>query len=267
MEPGNHSKRRLLVNGIAILCAALLMWFFTSRRHRVADSQPMPDKITVAVDFSPNGLRVDSVGQLSGVPVQLLDLILGEAQYTIKPYTDRTEALDDLRGGKVQLYASSVPYPAVAEYSGVSATEWLYTSKFSLLYRDDQLHWEQLLSGEEEVPVYVSKDDRSAITVLEHLAELNYPAIRVVESDDTPSELAIKLSKGDIAFMMCDSVIAAWISERLEHIAVSNDVGQEVRQVWLVGAENEDLRSAVDSAIINNRGSEVWHNIISDIRK
>ena len=67
MELNQRSKKRVLANGFAILAVALVMWLYTSRNGN-KEVAPAVDTsvLRVAVDLSPNGLQVDSLGKLSG---------------------------------------------------------------------------------------------------------------------------------------------------------------------------------------------------------
>lgn len=66
MSQLSKSKRITIANGFAILAAALLMWLFTTRRSQRESTQSDSAIVKVAIDLSPDGLRVDSLGEMTG---------------------------------------------------------------------------------------------------------------------------------------------------------------------------------------------------------
>ena len=264
MELNQRSKKRVLANGFAILAVALVMWLYTSRNGN-KEVAPAVDTsvLRVAVDLSPNGLQVDSLGKLSGKQKELLDLLLPEIEKELVPFTNRTEALSALTTGQVQLYATSMPYSLGGDLDGVTATEWLYASRFSLLFHEKDADWASRFSGDTISTVVVSKEDQIAVTILENLSELTYPSLRIEVRDGSPLQLGVELSKGHITYLMCDSDIAESIVEVDSTLELSHDVGFDLHQMWLVNNTHDSLRLALDSAIIAQRGSEEWKRIIN----
>lgn len=259
------SKRITIANFFAILAAALLMWVYTNRkssRHEVPEAKT--DVVKVAVDLSADGFRIDSLGKVYGRQKELLQLLLSDRAYELVPYSSRSEALQDIAKGAIQIYATTMPKSMAQNIDGATATEWLYTSNFSLLYKGDTEDLEKRLTGDVPVNVIVSQEDPSAITILENLAELNYPALKIEVSDLSPTDLGVKLAKGQIAYLMCGSGVASAIVAADSTILTANDVSFQLQQVWLINSEQTELISEVDSAIIANRGSEQWIRIIND---
>lgn len=259
-----HSKRRLISNAIAILIAALIMWVFTTNRNAKRKEANMLDAtIKVAVDLSSDGIRVDTTGVLSGHQKELLDILLEGKEFELIPYTSRGEALNELSAGNVVLYATSFPYSAAYDVENVVPTEWLYSSSFSLLYDDRNAEWQNLLSGDKPIDVYVSTEDQAATVVLEHLAELTYTAIHIVESPETAVQLGIRIARNEIDFLVCDSAIAASIAEVDSTLNVAHEISFDTHQVWLVNEQEVALKQALDSAIISHRDTKEWQQIIS----
>lgn len=261
MVYSQRSKKRLIANAFAILAVALVMWLYTSKNnHR---ELPPTDTLKVAVDLSPNGIRVDTLGQLTGKAQELLSLLLPEREKEIVPFTNRTEALRALSTGEVQLYATSIPYSSASELDGIKATEWLYASRFSLIYHRENADWASRFSSDTVSTVVVSKEDQAAVTILENLSELTYPSLKIEVRDETPLQLGIELAKGQITYLMCDSDIAESIVAVDSTLQLSHDVGFDLHQVWLVHEREDSLLQALDSAIVTLRDSKEWIRIIN----
>lgn len=264
MVQNQRSKRRIIANGFAILAVALAMWLYTNRNNKQEEVPIVESTILkVAVDVSPNGLQVDSLGNLAGKQKVLLDLLLPDRQIELVPFTNRSDALDALAAGDVQLYATSMPSSSASKLENIVATEWLYASRFSLLYSEKNSDWESKFSGDSLTTVVVSKEDQVAVTILENLAELTYPSLKVEVKDESSLQLGVKLSKGHITYLMCDSDIAESIVSVDSTLQLSHDVGFDLHQVWLINSSEDSLRLALDSAIIAQRGSKKWLKIIN----
>lgn len=266
MSLSPKSKRITLTNFIAILVTALLMWIYTTKKSYDQQASPtMLDTIKVAVDLSQESFGVDSLGKVSGRPKELLDLLLPERNFELLPYSNRCKALQDITEGKVQIYATPIPKSMAQTVTGAIATEWLYTSNFSLLYREDEeKDLEIRLADERPISITVSQDDPSAITLLENLAELNYPSLNINVSSLSPIDLGVQLAKGEINYLMCESSIASAILDLDSTILVSNEIGFQLQQVWLINNQLSELKEEIDSAIIAHRGSDEWLKIIND---
>lgn len=259
-----RTKRRLIANAFAILAVALVMWLFTSKRggEKTASTESI-SVLKVAVDLAPNGLQVDSLAELSGRPKELLDLLLSNQEKELVPFTTRAEALVALMAGEVQLYATSMPYSSVGDMDGITATEWLYTSRFSLLFHEGDADWASRFSSDSTSTVVVSEGDQAAVTILENLSELTYPSLRIEVREASPLELGAELSKRRITYLMCDSAIAESIVAVDSTLQVSHDVGFDLHQVWLVRDSDDRLRNMLDTAIVAHRGSREWMRIIN----
>lgn len=265
MALDQKTKRRIVANGFAVLAAALVMWLYTSKHKEKASIPSTNDSIIkIAIDLSPNGLQIDSLGNLSGKQKELLDLLLPDYEKEIKPFTSRVEALAALSSGEVQLYATSMPFSSANDLKDITATEWLYASHFSLLYHEKDAQWSSRFSGDSTSTVVVSKEDQAAITILENLSELAYPSLKVEMRDESPVQLGVELSKGNISYLMCDSDIAESIIKVDSTLQLSHDVGFDLHQVWLVNSKQDSLRVALDSAIIALRDKEEWLKIINN---
>lgn len=267
MSQLSKSKRVTIANGFAILAAALLMWVFTTRRAQRQTDQLTSMVVKVAVDLSPDGLRVDSLGEITGRAKKLLELVLPQREYEIVPFATRGEAIEKLKKGEVQLYATTMPLSMANKIEGTSPTEWLYTSSFNLLHKASNTNWEADFTGEEPVTVWVSEEDQAAITILENLAELNYPSLSIERSELPTMQLATKLSKGEIDYLICDKNLADAIVAVDSTLQSSIGIGFELQQVWLVNAAADSLKVAIDSAIIAKRGSQEWLDIINELKK
>lgn len=257
-------RHRLLSNLFAILAGALIMWLFTTHRNaKKHETEQASTILQVAVDLSADGLRIDTTGVISGHQVELLELLLNGREYVLVPYSSRAEALDELSTGKVSLYATSFPYSASHEVENIVPTEWLYSSSFSLLYSDQHTDWASEFTGDKPVDVYVSTEDQAAILALQNLAELTYTAINIVESEETPIQLGVRMARNEIDFLVCDSAIANSIAEVDSTICVAHDISFDTHQSWLVNEQEVALKQALDSAIISHRGTKEWQQIIS----
>ncbi|MDD7437558.1 MAG: hypothetical protein PUK66_01775 [Bacteroidales bacterium] len=264
MALNQKSNKRILANGFAILAVALAMWLFANRNNREDATSVDASILKIAVDLSPNGLQVDSLGNLSGKQKELLDLLLPRQQKELVPFTNRTEALSALTAGEVQLYATSMPYSSASNLdNSIIATEWLYASHFSLLFNERNADWVNQFSGDSISTVVVSKEDQVAVTILKNLSELTYPSLRIEVRDEPPLQLGVELSKGQITYLMCDSDIAESIVRIDSTLMLSHDVGFDLHQVWLVNSAQDSLRLALDSTIIALRGSKEWIRIIN----
>lgn len=256
-------NRRLITNGLAILSVALIMWVAMGRQSSPSHPQVESEILKVGVDLSPNGLTVDSLGELSGKQKKLLDLIFANREYQIVPFTSRSNAIDALRNDEIQLYATSLPYSSCAMIDRAEPTEWLYTSRFSLVHHKKDSNWQSLFVGDSPVLVTVSDQDRVAITILENLAELTYPALTIDAQEKSPTQLGVVLSKGNISYLMCHSDIARSIAEVDTTLQVSHEVGFDLRQVWLVSSDNLEFKISLDSAIVAQRDTKDWLKIIN----
>nr|WP_311520540.1 hypothetical protein [uncultured Porphyromonas sp.] len=265
MSQLSKSKRVTIANGFAILAAALLMWVFTTRRAQRQSDQLTSAVVKVAVDLSPDGLRVDSLGEMTGRAKKLLELVLPQREYEIVPFATRGDAIEKLKKGEVQLYATTMPLSMANKIEGTTPTEWLYTSSFNLLHKASNTNWEADFTGEEPVTVWVSEEDQAAITIVENLAELNYPSLSIERSELPTMQLATKLSKGEIDYLICDKNLADAIVAVDSTLQSSKGIGFELQQVWLMNAAADSLKVAIDSAIIAKRGSQEWLEIINEL--
>ena len=175
MSQLSKSKRVTIANGFAILAAALLMWVFTTRRAQRQSDQPTSTVVKVAVDLSPDGLRVDSLGEITGRAKKLLELVLPQREYD--------------------------------------------------------------------------------------------PSLSIESSELPTMQLATKLSKGEINYLICDKNLADAIVAVDSTLQSSKGIGFELQQVWLVNATADSLKVAIDSAIIAKRGSQEWLEIINELEK
>ena len=107
----------------------------------------------------------------------------------------------------------------------------------------------------------------AAITIVENLAELNYPSLSIERSELPTMQLATKLSKREIDYLICDKNLADAIVAVDSTLQSSKGIGFELQQVWLVNATADSLKVAIDSAIIAKRGSQEWLDIINELEK
>ena len=267
MSQLSKSKRITIANGFAILATALLMWLFTTRRSQRESTQSDSAIVKVAVDLSPDGLRVDSLGEMTGRAKKLLELLLPQKEYEIVPFSSRSEAIEELIKGNVQLYATTMPLSMANKIEGTKPTEWLYTSSFYLLHKGNDTDWKADFTGERPVEVWVSEEDQAAITIVANLAELNYPSLTVKKSELPTMQLAIQLSKGEVNYLICDKALAEAIVAVDSTLQSAKEIGFELQQVWLLNERSNNLRAEIDSAIIRHRGSKEWQDIINEIEK
>lgn len=259
------SNRRIIANGFAILAVALLMWLFTSKRNNDHPEDKANVTLKVAIDLSPNSLKIDTIGQLTGKQKQLLDLLIPKDSFEIIPYTDREKAIQDLKHGDIDLYATAIPASIATKMEGVNCTEWLTSSSYSLVFHRNNADWQEHFTGETPTNVVISKDDIIASTILENLSELSYHSIRLDERPLSPIELSIRLSKGEIDYLVCDTEIAQSIIKIDTMLQMADNIGFDIHQVWLINSENRELKTRLDSAIIALRGSREWQEIITGI--
>lgn len=265
MSSSKHSSRKKIVlNGTAILLVALAMWLVTYKRQSQSSYKSLDVPIKVAMDLSPNGLTVDSLGILTGEQKLLLEMLLPNDSIEIIPYTDRGKALNDIRSGAVHLYATSIPLSVANSLEGIDHTEWVFTSSVSLLYHTENKDWEsRFVEGDLPCTVLVAEEDEIATIVVNNLFELAYPNIRLEKSSLSPIQLGILLSKGEIEYLVCDSAIAHSLADADTTLQIADNIGFEINQVWLIAENQEALKAKLDSAIIKTRGNKEWLNILS----
>lgn len=226
--------------------------------------------IKVAVDLKPGtGFLLDSMGKLKGLQKQLIDLLLtGQDSIIWVPFTDRKQALRALSRNKVHLYATSYPYTHRDQLEDIKATEWLYLSNYSLIYRseDEDNSWQNIIKENRPIEVYTSNEDPNASLVLENIKELAYPNLKIIKSKANTTELSLMLALGKIDYLLCNQDTAHAIAETDTTITIVDDISFNMRQIWLVNSQEEVLLKALDSAIIKMRERSDWKVIVRDKR-
>lgn len=258
----DRDKKRIISSGIFIFLAALLFWLYSSNSNRKkARDIPMAQNIKVGVDLMPYEFGIDSMGMITGIQKDLMEILLPTDTVIWIPFSSRSQAIQALAQETIDLYATSLPYSVSHDYRGIIPTEWLYHSKFSLLYHPKEADWAERFSGIDKVNVSVSREDKAARMMLENLSELTYPAVQIDEHDISPHELGLLLKKGEITYMICNSRLASAIAAMDTTILITENITLDTRQVWLVNKRNTQLLNKINERILNNRDTEEWKNV------
>ncbi|MDN4754785.1 hypothetical protein QYZ87_09690 [Porphyromonadaceae bacterium W3.11] len=260
----DRDKRRIISSGVWIFTIALILWafsFFTNNRKKIVVDDHL---INVGVDLFPHEFGIDSIGLIRGNQMQLMTILLPDDSLEWVPFNTRGEAIQALRNREIQIYATSLPYSARNNYPGITATEWLYHSRFSLLYHSENNDWESKFTGNEEVIVTISEEDKVAKIMLENLSELSYPAIKIDERNESPLQLGILLVKGDIDYLVCNSKLATSIAEMDSTLHLSKNITIDTQQVWLVNEKDTLLLKRLNKRILEKRNSPEWQKIFKN---
>lgn len=262
MALSNSDKRRIISSGIWIFLAALVIWLFSLRgqKHK---QQIVDDQIKVGVDLSPQEFGIDSTGMVSGIQKELMKLLLPTDTFEWVPYSSRNSAIEALRTGEINIYATSLPYSISHEYEGIRSSEWLYNSSFSLLFNKQDAQWEDKFVGTEPIKVTISSEDKIAEILLDNLSELSYPAISVDIRQDSPVTLGSLLSKGEIQYFVCNSQLASSIVEKDSTLQISENFTIGTQQVWLFNHNDSLLLDSLNQKIIKLRDTKEWKEIVN----
>lgn len=242
-----------------------MLWLFPSKRRgeRATSEEHL---LRIAVDLKPGGeFMIDSTGSITGIQKQLVDLLRSDRDSVEwVPFTDRGKALSALSRNEVQLYATSYPYAHKDYLDNIEATEWLYLSSFALLFKKESGNptWQEAIEANLPIVVHVSTQEPNASVVLENIKELAYPALMSQESNETITALSLKLVLGEIEYLLCSYNTAHAIAEVDTTLMLVDDISFKARQVWLVNSEAQALKEALDSAIIRERETETWKEIV-----
>lgn len=262
MALSNSDKRRIISSGVWIFLAALIIWLFSLKGSEPKE-QFVDKQIKVGVDLSPQEFGIDSTGLLSGLQKDLIELLLPTDTLTWVPFTSRNDAIKALQEGEISIYATSLPYSISHEYEGITPSEWLYNSSFSLLYSRSNAQWEEKFVGKEEVKVTISEEDKIAEILLNNLSELSYPAITIDIRKDTPLTLGNLLSKGEIDYLVCNTQLASSIVAADTTLNISENITIGTQQVWLFNLKDSVLLDSINDKILKHRDTDKWKEIIN----
>ena len=205
--------------------------------------------LTVAVLLAPGNFEIDSLGNFGGIQHDLMEKLLPEVQVKWQPFTSQEEALKSLQDHAVDLYASSYPISSVGLPRNTLATKAIYTSGFALVHRRDSVDWLTIFhDGSPEV--YIPEGYPSLKQTLEHLKELSFPLMKVIEVPDaTPVSLVIDVASGNRDFTVCDRKLATAISQSVENVVFDEDIAMDMFQVWLIDEKDTLLLSRINARI------------------
>lgn len=254
----------MIGNGILIFIVALIIWIFSMKGDKNEETIQDNHLIKIGVDLLPHEFGIDSTGTIIGFQKQLMVQLLPQDSLSWIPYNSREEAIDALRKEEIQIYATSLPYSVRQEYQDIIATEWLYHSKFSLLFHKEDIHWEDTFTGTKEVNVTISSGDKVVELMLKNLKELSYPAINIDIRKESPLQLGVLLVKREIDFLVCNSQLAASIAEMDSTLLVSENFTIDTQQVWLVNSKDTALLGQLNKKILEKRDSKDWTKIIEN---
>ncbi len=248
---------------IFLFCS--LLWLIG--RHRgSSESTTESAGLRVATDYTPDNFVIGDSGAFGGRQVELATLLLPDTTLLWSLVKDRGEALQGLRDGTIDLYATSIPLSTGESSDSGRATLSLYSSAY-VLFCADGTNWSRDFTGGKKVPIYLSQGDRAAQIVAQNICDLAYPEVCPTLLPDTPMRLATRVAHKELKYVVIDRTLAEAVHQASPSTQVVPDLFFETKQVWLVSSHNPHLLDTLNLRIARLQGTPEWQYIIDKTAK
>jgi membrane-bound lytic murein transglycosylase F len=218
-------------------------------------------KITVLTDYSSTDYFIYR-GQPMGFQYEMLQQLANHLSVRLEVRVSRNlkESFEMLRKGEADLIAQNL---AVTKdrLQTVDFTEPLLQSRQVLVQRKPE-NWREMRSRNIEAflitnpiklkdqPVYTMRGS-SAVSRLKNLSEEIGGDINVIEVDESPEKLISLVSEGEIAFTVCDEVVAKVNSKYYPDVDISTAISLQQNLAWAVPKGSVTLLEELNNWISN----------------
>lgn len=253
---------------LALLVAVVALMFMLkqcSMKSPYAGVEPHHsggDTLDVAIEYSPL-LLYRHADTLGGFNYDMMRMVAKQEGLVLKfhPLTALPEALDGLNGGLYDI--------VVADLAGSSdfqeryiVTEPVYLDRQVLVQRKDSLAVVSTLDlGGKDVWV---SSNASVVSRLQNLSAEIGDSIFVHQDSLYGSEqLVMLVATGDIDMAVVNESVANAMLKDYPELDVSTKVSFSQFQPWLLGKNNQELASRLDSAIIGFKATSCYEELFS----
>lgn len=238
-----------------------MLWLSWSQPSHASSSA-----IRIGVDLSPADFHINDQGALTGLQYDLCTYLFADTLVEWLPFTKHEIALEALKRGEIDLYATSFPYNSEEVPTYALATLPMYVSGFALVYRSDSFENEEWPSAWHllpHVPVHIPAGADNIRMVLEHLRDFSFPSIVIVEEEGvTPEQLCLKIQQHQIDYAVIDRNVAHAIGQRVDSLKIVANVSLDKHQVWLLNKSQDTLLMRINSILDTVRTQRSWQQIL-----